>query len=245
MSNKMIGFKGFDKYMQCRGFQYEVGGEYEHEGDVSLCKSGFHFCENPFDVWNYYGPFESRFAEVVAGGVSNETSDDTKRTAKKISIKAELDVKGLVKAAIDFVMQSTKGGDNTNTDNGENYAKIGSSGYYSQIGSSGDYAKIGSSGYYSQIGSSGDYAKIGSSGDSAQIGSSGYSAQIGSSGDYANIGSSGDSAQIGSSGYYAKIGSSGDSAQIGSSGYSAKIGSSGYSAQIGSSGYYAQIGSSG
>ena len=121
------------------------------------------------------------------------------------------------------------------------YAKIGSSGYYAQIGSSGDSPKIGSSGYYAQIGSSGYYAKIGSSGDSAKIGSSGDSAQIGSSGDSAQIGSSGDSAQIGSSGDSAQIGSSGDSAQIGSSGDSAKIGSSGDSAQIGSSGDYAKI----
>ena len=136
----------------------------------------------------------------------------------------------------DWIKDIKNHSEGDNNDNGINSAKIGSSGYSAQIGSSGDYAKIGSSGYSAQIGSSGYYAQIGSSGNYAQIGSSGYSAQIGSSGYSTKIGSSGNYAQIGSSGYSAKIGSSGNYAQIGSSGYSAKIGSSGEYAKIDISG---------
>ena len=156
---------------------------------------------------------------------------------EKIGVKL---VSDFTSKLIDFIHGVVSNKSNNN-DEGEDFVKIGSSGYGAQIGSSGDGAQIGSSGYRAQIGSSGDRAQIGSSGYGAQIGSSGYGAQIGSSGYGAQIGSSGYRAQIGSSGYRAQIGSSGDRAQIGSSGDGAQIGSSGYRAQIGSSGDRAQI----
>nr|DAU54685.1 MAG TPA: hypothetical protein [Caudoviricetes sp.] len=231
----MKGFKGFDKGLVCRGKQYKENTVFEEEA-AEICKSGMHFCENPFDVLEYYdlvntdGSF-NEFAEVEA--LDKCLTDDNKKyCTKKLKIGAKLSFSGFVNACIEFVFEKTKIEQTDEEDE-------------TVIGSSGDSAQIGSSGDYAQIGSSGDYAQIGSSGYSAQIGSSGYSAQIGSSGDSAKIGSSGDYAKIGSSGYSAQIGSSGYSAKIGSSGYSAKIGSSGYSAQIGSSGDYTQIGSSG
>ena len=259
MSEKVIkSYKGFDKNMQCRGFQYEVGKEYEMDGEIKCCNRGFHACKSPLEVWDYYDMLNSRFAEVEQSGKIDEEEKSTKVCSSHIKIKAELKLADIINIGVEWLKDITSPSkvktDGALNDNGDrkkqigssgDSAKIGSSGDSAKIGSSGDSAKIGSSGYSAKIGSSGDSAKIGSSGDSAQIGSSGDSAQIGSSGDYAQIGSSGDSAQIGSSGDYAKIGSSGDSAQIGSSGYSAKIGSSGDSAQIGSSGDYAKIGSSG
>ena len=271
MKEKIIAYKGFNKDLTCRGFQYKVGKEYIEE-KVSICNSGFHACENPFDVLDFYGDsLNNRFCKVEQSGLIEK--DNKKQVSSKIKVVAEIGFAGLFKAGVEWikeitnpthVIKETWGNNDKNKIGSSGYsAKIGSSEDYAQIGSSGDSAKIGSSGYSAQIGSSGYSAqigssgdsakigssgysaKIGSSGDSAQIGSSGYSAQIGSSGYSAQIGSSGDSAQIGSSGDYAKIGSSGDYAQIGSSGDSAQIGSSGYSAQIGSSGYSAKIGSSG
>ena len=260
MGETIKGYKGFNKDMTCRGKQYKENTTYEEDG-TEICKAGMmHFCENPYDVLDYYPLVNedgdiSDFAEVEA--VGEVKKDGNKCATTKLHIGAKLGLKAFLKACIDFTLEKTKyESEDTELSNdiSEDYAKIGSSGDYAKIGSSGDYAKIGSSGDSAQIGSSGNsaqigssgyYAKIGSSGDSAQIGSSGYYAKIGSSGDYAKIGSSGDSAQIGSSGNSAQIGSSGDYAQIGSSGYYAKIGSSGDSAQIGSSGDYAQIVSEG
>ena len=271
MEEKVIAYKGFNKYLTCRNFQYEIGKEYE-EQEVSVCESGFHACENPFDVLDYYGDIlNNRFCKVEQSGTIKK--DDKKQASSKIKVVAEIGFAGLFKAGVEWIKEitnptpiidETKGkNDKDKIGSSGNYAKIGSIGDSAQMGSSGDYAKIGSigdsaqigsSGNSAQIGSSGDYAKIGSSGNYAKIGSSGNSAQIGSSGDYAQIGSSGYYAKIGSSGNYAKIGSSGngakidssgDYAQIGSSGNYAKIGSSGNGAQIGSSGNYAQIGSSG
>ena len=259
MSKKVItSYKGFDKNMQCRGFQYEVGKEYEMDGEIKCCNQGFHACKSPMEVWDYYDMLDSRYAEVEQSGKIDAGENSTKVCSSRIKIKAELKLADIINIGVEWLKDITSPSkvkaDGVLNDNGNrrkqigssgDSAKIGSSGYSAQIGSSGDSAKIGSSGDYAQIGSSGYSAKIGSSGDYAQIGSSGYSAKIGSSGDYAKIGSSGDSAKIGSSGDYAKIGSSGDYAQIGSSGDYAQIGSSGDYAQIGSSGDSAKIGSTG
>ena len=255
---KIIAYKGFDKDFKCRGYQYEVGKEYEEDGAI-CCEKGFHACGNPIDVWEYYSITDSRFAIVEQSGKIDK--QENKTCSSKIKIKAELKFADFVKLCVDavavkckFNSENDNGGDSAQIgSSGEcarigssgNYAQIGSSGDYAQIGSSGDYAQIGSSSYYAQIGSSGNYAQIGSSGDCARIGSSGYDARIGSSGECARIGSSGNYAQIGSSGDYAQIGSSSYYAQIGSSGDYAQIGSSSYYAQIGSSGNYARIGSSG
>ena len=256
--NVITSYKGFDKNMQCRGFQYEVGKEYEMYGEIKCCNRGFHACKSPIEVWDYYDMLNSRFAEVEQSGKIDEEEKSTKICSSRIKIKAELKLADIINIGVEWLKDITSPSkvktDGELNDNGDRRKQIGSSGNSAQIGSSGNSAQIGSSGYSAQIGSSGDFAQIGSSGDSAQIGSSGDSAQIGSSGDSAKIGSSGysaqigssgDSAQIGSSGYSAQIGSSGDFAQIGSSGNSAQIGSSGDFAQIGSSGYSAKIGSSG
>ena len=217
----MKGYKGFEPGLICRGKQYAENTVFEEE-EAEICSYGMHFCENPFDVLDYYGFINdtgdfNEFAEVEALD-EVKTDNNRKFCTKKLKIGAKLSISKFINACVDFAIEKTS---TCIADN-----KI----------SSGDSAQIGSSGYSAQIGSSGNFA---------QIGSSGNSAKIGSSGDFAQIGSSGDSARIGSSGNSAKIGSSGNSAQIGSSGYSARIGSSGNSAQIGSSGNSAQIGSSG
>ena len=247
--NVITSYKGFDKNMKCRGFQYEVGKEYEMDGEVKCCNQGFHACKSPMEVWDYYDMLDSRYAEVEQSGKIDAGENSTKVCSSRIKIKAELKLADIINIGVEWLKDITSPSkvktDGELNDNGDRRKQIGSSGNSAQIGSSGDSAKIGSSGDSAKIGSSGDSAKIGSSGDSAQIGSSGNSAKIGSSGDSAQIGSSGNSAKIGSSGNSAQIGSSGNSAQIGSSGNSAQIGSSGNSAKIGSSGNSAKIGSSG
>ena len=242
-----MAYKAFNTDFTCNGKQYEENTTYEESGN-KICEAGvMHYCENPFDVLDYY-PLVNKNGEILEFAEVEPLGDvfkqENKSATNKLHIKTKLDLKGFIKACIDFTIEKTKIEEIENgieNDNSNNYAKIGSSGDYAKIGSSGDSAQIGSSGYSAQIGSSGDYAKIGSSGYSAQIGSSGYYAKIGSSGDYAKIGSSGYSAKIGSSGDSAKIGSSGNSAQIGSSEDFAKIGSSGDYAKITSKGKHSVV----
>jgi hypothetical protein len=227
--NKIIAYKGFDKDFKCRDFQYEVGKTYEMDGNIKCCGRGFHACESPMEVFDYYDMLTSRFAAVEQSGEIDKKNNSTKICSSRIKIKAELKLADIINLGVEWLKEITMPSKiKANNSSNDGYsAKIGSSGDYAKIGSSGYSAQIGSSGYSAQIGSSGYSAQIGSSGDYAQIGSSGYSAKIGSLGDYAQIGSSGDYAKIGSSGDYAKIGSSGDYAQIGSSGDYAQIDSSG------------------
>ena len=214
-------YKGFDKNLRCRGFQYKIGGIYEMDGKIKMCNRGFHACESPFDVFDYYTMIDSRFCEVEQDGNISKWDRGTKICSSKIKIKAELKLADMINLGVEWLKEITS------PEKIKTSIKDNSSGNNAQIGSSGDGAKIGSSGYGAQIGSSGNNAQIGSSGNNAKIGSSGNNAQIGSSGDGAQIGSSGYGAKIGSSGNNAQIGSSGDGAQIGSSGYGAKIDSTG------------------
>ena len=159
MKEKVIAYKGFNKDLTCRGFQYEVGKEYTEE-EVSICNRGFHACENPFDVLNFYGDvLNNRFCEVEQSGQIEK--DNNKQVSSKIKVVAEIGFVGLFKAGVEWikeitnpmpVIEETRGGDDTN-----------------KIGSSGDSAKIGSSGDSAQIGSSGDSAQIDSAGEDSVI----------------------------------------------------------------------------
>ena len=104
--NMMKYYKGFDKDLKCRGFQYEEGKTYE-EPEANLCESGFHACEAPLDVFNYYAPSKgSRYCEVELDGVSDQRKgDDTKVCAKKITVGEEIGIPELVKAHVEWVKE--------------------------------------------------------------------------------------------------------------------------------------------
>lgn len=87
---KITAYKGFDKDMKCRGFQFEVGKTYEHEGEVSACSSGFHSCEYPLDVFSYYSPGDSKYCIVEAFGKTDGNDDDSKLASASIKIEAEI-----------------------------------------------------------------------------------------------------------------------------------------------------------
>ena len=97
-------YKGTDKDMKCRGFQYKLGEAAVFDGEPHLCRAGLHACEQPIDVLNHYAPNESRYFEADAEEVTDEReSDDSKIVAKKMTLKAEIGVPGLVKAQIEYV----------------------------------------------------------------------------------------------------------------------------------------------
>ena len=97
-------YKGTDKDMKCRGFQYKLGEAAVFDGEPHLCRAGLHACEQPIDVLNHYAPNKSRYFEADAEEVTDEReSDDSKIVAKKMTLKAEIGVPGLVKAQIEYV----------------------------------------------------------------------------------------------------------------------------------------------
>ena len=101
----MKGYKGFNKDLQCRDKQYEEGQTYE-EKEAKLCDKGLHFVEYPLDTFGYYPPADSRYAEIEAEDVDDETSgDDSKRVCKKLTIKTELSLKGIIDASLKFILE--------------------------------------------------------------------------------------------------------------------------------------------
>ena len=165
MNNKVItSYKAFDKNMQCRGFQYEVGKEYEMDGEIKCCNRGFHACKSPLEVWDYYDMLNSRFAEVEQSGKIDEEEKSTKVCSSHIKIKAELKLADIINIGVEWLEDITSPSkvktDGVLNDNGDRKKRIGSSGYSAQIGSSGDSAQIGSSGDYAQIDSTGEDSVI-------------------------------------------------------------------------------------
>ena len=156
-------YKGFDKNLKCRDFQYEIGKEYEMDGEIKVCNRGFHACESPFDVFDHYTMIDSRFCEVEQDGNISKKDRGTKICSSKIKIKAELKLADMINLGVEWLKEITS------PEKIKTSMKDNSSGNYAQIGSSGDDAKIGSSGNYAQIGSSGDGAKIDSTGEDCVI----------------------------------------------------------------------------
>ena len=156
MSEKVItSYKAFDKNMQCRNFQYEVGKEYEMDGEIKCCNRGFHACKSPMEVWDYYDMLNSRYAEVEQSGKIDEEGNSTKVCSSHIKINAELKLADIIKVGVEWLKDITSPSkvkaDGALNDNGDRRNKIGSSG---------DYAKIGSSGYYAKIDSTGEDSVI-------------------------------------------------------------------------------------
>jgi hypothetical protein len=143
------GYKGFDCDMKCRGFQFEEGKEYTHDGSLKICESGFHFCESPMDVLNYYNVCDSTFAEVEGSGKVVGHADDSKKAVTQIKIGAKLSLPGFIKASIDFLLKPTKP----------------ASGDSSKLAASGDSSKLAASGHSSQLAASGDSSKLEMTGD--------------------------------------------------------------------------------
>ena len=138
-------YKGFDKDLKCRDFQYEIGKTYE-EPTAELCEKGFHACLYPLDVFGHYAPGDmSRYCEVDLDDVSDKKSnEDSKRCGKKIAVKAEIGIAGLVKAAVDFVMENIK--DENKKANTGNRSASTNTGDCSASTNTGDYSKADVSG---------------------------------------------------------------------------------------------------
>lgn len=116
------GYKGFDKNLQCRGFQYKVGETFEEKGTIKACESGFHFCENPFNVFNYYSPSDSRYCNVEGDGKIDTDNSDSKVACSKLHIHTEIGLSGLISAGVKFILDKVDWGNNKATNTGNRSA---------------------------------------------------------------------------------------------------------------------------
>jgi hypothetical protein len=147
-------FKGFDKDLKCRDFQYEIGKEYTEE-KADICNCGFHACEFPMDVFGYYPPSDSRYCEVELEENGQKSSDDSKRVGKKISVKAEIGIAGIIKAGVEYIKEQVDWEDD----------KATNTGYRSAATNTGDRSAATNTGYQSAATNTGDYSAATNTGD--------------------------------------------------------------------------------
>ena len=148
-------YKGFDKNMQCRGFQFEEGKTYIHDGEVKLCENGFHACENPLDCFNYYSPAESIYREVEMEGVSDERKEDSKVVGKSIKIGARISLGKIAQLAIEYI--------NSHIDKSQKQQVM--EGICSAASNTGNYSAASNTGNYSAASNTGDYSAASNTGD--------------------------------------------------------------------------------
>ena len=142
-------FKGFDKDLKCRDFQYEIGKTYT-EDKAELCNAGFHACEHPLECLNYYKPGESRYCDVDLDDVTDKHGDDSKRVGKKITVQGEIGIAGLVKAAVNIGIEKAKSkttGNCAHAATNGNCAHAATTGDWAHAATTGDWAHAATTGY--------------------------------------------------------------------------------------------------
>ncbi|MEZ1594868.1 DUF7666 domain-containing protein [Pseudomonas aeruginosa] len=156
----VTAYKGFKQDLTCRGYQFEIGGTYKHEGEVEACASGFHSCEYPLDVFGYYAPGESRFAIVKASGQLSRHGDDSKIASATLVVEAEISMPTMISRALDWIMskvdksveQTVVGGTASNTGD---HSAASNTGDYSAASNTGDYSAASNTGYRSAASNTG------------------------------------------------------------------------------------------
>ena len=175
----MKACKGFDKNLRCRGFQYEVGGEYTEE-TAELCNRGPHACENPLDTLRYYRPGDSRYCEVEIEDNGQRSSYDSKVCGKHIKIGAEIGLKGVINAGVRFVFDKCESATEENASGWRgNAAASGDSGNAAASGWSGNAAASGWRGNADASGDSGNAAASGERGTAVVTGFAGRATALG------------------------------------------------------------------
>ncbi|ECQ6326507.1 hypothetical protein FZ570_22615 [Salmonella enterica subsp. enterica serovar Cubana] len=149
MTKEIVTFKGFNKDLKCRGFQFAIGETFHHDGKVEACGSGFHACECPFDVFSYYPPAESRYAETISFGITDsEEGGDTKIASSSITIKDELTLPQFIQRGIEWIWskidksleQQIMCGNRSAATNTGNRSAATNTGYLSAATNTGDWS---------------------------------------------------------------------------------------------------------
>ena len=214
----MRAFKGFNKDLTCRGYQYEEGKEF-HTERAECCDTGFRACEYPLDCFGYYDPAHSVFHEVELSGEMDKSGDNTKVCATDIKIGARLSIAGLVKMAIDFTMSKV----NKEAGSDERHGFASATGDYGASSATGDYGASSATGY------KGASSATGYKGASSATGNKGASSATGNKGASSATGNCGASSATGNYGASSATGDYGASSATGNCGASSATGYKGAS----------------
>ncbi|HHV8048728.1 TPA: DUF7666 domain-containing protein [Salmonella enterica] len=183
MTKEIVTFKGFNKDLKCRGFQFAIGETFHHDGKVEACGSGFHACECPFDVFSYYPPAESRYAETISFGITDsEEGGDTKIASSSITIKDELTLPQFIQRGIEWIwskidksleQQIMCGNRSAATNTGDRSAAT-NTGYQSAATNTGYQSAATNTGDWSAATNTGDRSAATNTGDRSAATNTGY-----------------------------------------------------------------------
>ncbi|EMJ2320810.1 hypothetical protein V7L32_001146 [Salmonella enterica] len=228
MTKEIVTFKGFNKDLTCRDFQFAIGETFHHDGKVEACGSGFHACECPFDVFSYYPPAESRYAETISFGViDREEEGDTKIASASITIKSELTLPQFIQRGIEWIwskidksleQQIMTGNRSAATNTGE-WSAATNTGYRSAATNTGDRSAATNTGdrsaatntgnrsaatntgYQSAATNTGDWSAATNTGEWSAATSTGYQSAATNTGDWSAATNTGDWSAATNTGY--------------------------------------------
>ena len=167
------GYKGFDRDMKCRGFQYKEGESFKHNGKASACNSGFHFCTNPLDVFRYYEPGASIFAPVEGSGQTHSDGEDSKVACTEIKIGLSLKLHDFIGAAVKF-MFSRKYEESTSNHIVQDRSASSATGERSASSATGYSSASSATGESSASSATGDRSASSATGDRSASSATGY-----------------------------------------------------------------------
>ncbi|MBN0668622.1 hypothetical protein JTM15_32070 [Pseudomonas aeruginosa] len=220
----VTAYKGFKQDLTCRGYQFEIGGTYKHEGEVEACASGFHSCEYPLDVFGYYAPGESRFAIVKASGQLSRHDDDSKIASATLVVEAEISMPTMISRAIDWIMskidksveQTVVGGTASNTGD---YSAASNTGYQSAASNTGYQSAASNTGYQSAASNTGDYSAASNTGDYSAASNTGYQSAASNTGDHSAASNTGYQSAASNTGYQSAASNTGYQSAASNTGY--------------------------
>ena len=237
-------FKGFDKDLKCRDFQYEIGKEYTEE-KADICNCGFHACEFPMDVFGYYHPSDSRYCEVELEENGQKSSNDSKRVGKKISVKAEIGIAGIIKAGVEYIKEQVNWEDDKATNTGDRSAAT-NTGYQSAATNTGDrsaatntggYSAATNTGYRSAATNTGDYSAATNTGDQSAATNTGNQSAATNTGYQSAATNTGNQSAATNTGDYSAATNTGDYSAATNTGYQSAATNTGYRSAATNTGY--------
>ncbi|WP_070338799.1 DUF7666 domain-containing protein [Pseudomonas aeruginosa] len=211
----VTAYKGFKQDLTCRGYQFEIGGTYKHEGEVEACASGFHSCEYPLDVFGYYAPGESRFAIVKASGQLSRHDDDSKIASATLVVEAEISMPTMISRALDWIMskvdksveQTVVGGTASNTGD---YSAASNTGYQSAASNTGNRSAASNTGYQSAASNTGNRSAASNTGDYSAASNTGDCSAASNTGNYSAASNTGDCSAASNTGNYSAASNTGN-----------------------------------